>query len=142
MKPSHSIAKTCAHCGSAFKGRRHQRFCSKACILRARLPAMLARAATPEAKAKKAESLTRSSAGKGYLKRNLRHVHRTIAEKMLGRPLASGEIVHHVDGNKRNNDPLNLRVMTQGEHMREHGLGIPGMTLPWKPWTKRGRKSQ
>ena len=29
-------------------------------------------------------------------------------------------IVHHIDGNKRNNDPSNLAVMTQSEHCRIH----------------------
>jgi hypothetical protein len=39
---------------------------------------------------------------------------------MLGRPLEPGEIVHHIDHDKRNNDPANLQVMTQAEHMRLH----------------------
>lgn len=40
--------------------------------------------------------------------------------KMVGRPLRTGEIVHHIDGNKRNNEPSNLMVMTQSEHCRLH----------------------
>lgn len=48
------------------------------------------------------------------------HEHRTVAEKMLGRPLRKGEIVHHKDNDKRNNDPSNLVVMTQSEHCRLH----------------------
>lgn len=49
-----------------------------------------------------------------------RHEHRVVAEQMLGRPLKQNEIVHHIDGNKHNNDPSNLQVMTQAEHVREH----------------------
>lgn len=55
-----------------------------------------------------------------YRKRNNRHEHRIVAEQMLGRPLVRGEIVHHRDGNKHNNAPENLEVMTQAEHMRRH----------------------
>jgi HNH endonuclease len=59
---------------------------------------------------------------------------------MLGRPLLKGEVVHHRDNNKRNNDPANLKVITQAEHMREHGLAIPGVQPAHKPWTKRWPK--
>jgi hypothetical protein len=55
-----------------------------------------------------------------YRKQHGRHQHRVVAEQMLGRPLKPGEIVHHIDGNKHNNDPSNLQVMTQSEHIREH----------------------
>lgn len=58
--------------------------------------------------------------GSGYIKRKGRHEHRIVAEAKLGRPLEPSEIVHHIDGNKQNNAPENLAVMTQSEHVRIH----------------------
>lgn len=62
--------------------------------------------------------------GKGkkdwYLKRNDVHIHRSIMEGHLGRSLLPSEIVHHCDGNKRNNTITNLKVMSQKEHARLH----------------------
>jgi len=55
-----------------------------------------------------------------YRKLHGRHEHRVVAEQMVGRPLQRNEIVHHIDGNKHNNDPSNLRVMTQSEQVRMH----------------------
>ena len=48
--------------------------------------------------------------------------HRIVAEQMLGRPLGAKEVVHHRDGDKRNNDPSNLEITTQPEHLRRHSL--------------------
>ena len=55
-----------------------------------------------------------------YRKVRGRHEHRTVAEEKLGRKLKKGEVVHHIDGNKRNNHPDNLEVMMQSDHAREH----------------------
>ncbi len=59
--------------------------------------------------------------GKSYEKYFGRHLHRIVAEQMLGRPLQKGEVVHHIDENKRNNLPSNLRVFaSQAEHVKHH----------------------
>ena len=55
-----------------------------------------------------------------YRKLNNRHEHRVVAEQMLGRPLQRGEIVHHIDGDRHNNAPTNLEVMSQADHLRLH----------------------
>ena len=47
-------------------------------------------------------------------------MHRVVAEEKIGRKLEKGEIVHHIDGDKWNNHPDNLEVMTQSEHARIH----------------------
>lgn len=46
--------------------------------------------------------------------------HIFIMEQYLGRKLNKGEVVHHIDMNKTNNNINNLRLMTDKEHSRMH----------------------
>lgn len=46
--------------------------------------------------------------------------HRFLMSEKLGRPLKPGEVVHHINGNKKDNRIENLQVMTRGEHQRYH----------------------
>ena len=56
-----------------------------------------------------------------YPKNGRRHAHRVIAEQLLGRDLSSEEIIHHIDLNRHNTDPINLAVFPdQSYHMRCH----------------------
>lgn len=134
------LPRDCQRCGTTFtpsKGYHQARFCSKRCIWEVtKGPEFNARISRENAQERGNRQRDRG-AGKTYRKRDGRHEHRIVAEQMLGHPLRRGEIVHHIDGDKRNNAPENLRVMTQREHMQEHGLGIPGMVLHWKPWEHR-----
>lgn len=48
--------------------------------------------------------------------------YRIVAELKLGRFLAPGEVVHHIDGNSENDHPDNIEVLpNQAEHARMHG---------------------
>ena len=47
-------------------------------------------------------------------------VHQVVMETWLGRPLVDGEAVHHIDGDKTNNDIDNLALMTLSGHARLH----------------------
>lgn len=52
--------------------------------------------------------------------------HQAVAEGKIGRPLRSDEVVHHVNGDKLDNRPENLAVMTRSEHMRLHATKVEG----------------
>ncbi len=60
--------------------------------------------------------------------------HKLVAEASLGRPLAPGEVVHHMDGDRKNNSPDNLKVFSnQGEHLQVgHWLNAV-----WRRWSYR-----
>ena len=74
-----------------------------------------------DTKRKIRETRLDSGAGKSYRKLYGRHEHRVVAEGILGRKLKPGEVVHHVDGNIRNNAPSNIMIFkSQSDHMKYH----------------------
>ena len=48
------------------------------------------------------------------------YYHRHVASIKVGRWIRSGEHVHHKDGNRSNNAPSNIEVLTQAEHVHKH----------------------
>jgi len=46
--------------------------------------------------------------------------HKRVAEKKLGRAIAPGEVVHHINKNKQDNRPQNLSVMPAELHRYIH----------------------
>lgn len=54
--------------------------------------------------------------------------HRIVAEKMIGRKLRKNEIVHHKNGNTKDNRPSNLEIMDNADHIRHH---LTGPKAPW-----------
>jgi HNH endonuclease len=64
-------------------------------------------------------------AGNGHIQRGYRvhgsngkriAEHRLIVERILGKPLPPGAVVHHVDENRLNNDPANLVVCPSNKY--------------------------
>ncbi len=52
--------------------------------------------------------------------------HVIVMMKIIGRPLMANEVVHHKNGNRSDNRPENLALLTASEHAQEHA-NAPGI---------------
>ena len=50
-----------------------------------------------------------------------KRIHVKIAEMYFEKMVACDEVVHHIDGDRSNNDPENLIIMKQTQHSKLHG---------------------
>ena len=111
----------CAHCQSSFYVQRHQlnavgnrkpKYCSLECKHRATTGVELVHGTRYVRKDGYVEIKT------GVRERHLEH--RIVMEKLLRRKLDTDEHVHHVNGNRSDNRPENLEVLTSSEHAKLH----------------------
>ena len=126
------MQKHCTYCGKLFELSRRQElkfergtlFCGRPHQLRwiQQEFAGINAVASREVRGKALRDRVKREGATSYRKMLGRHEHRVVMEKHIGRALLVGEIVHHIDGNKRNNDVSNLLLMTQSEHCRTHSL--------------------
>ncbi len=105
--------RRCEYCDKEFYSTRNK-FCSQKCVYEYR-------------KAHNTHKIYYENGYKvkyinGYNKKGNVKEHRYIMEQYIGRKLKPEEIVHHIDGDKTNNEISNLKIMTRGEHSRLHRL--------------------
>lgn len=106
--------KECEFCGEIFRPKdSKKRACSRACGIKIRI-------CNPHNKGK----------GQGWINpKGYREIsidgksvkeHRYVAELIIDRPLLPTEDVHHINGDKLNNSPENLEVLSHSQHTIQH----------------------
>lgn len=59
------------------------------------------------------------------------YLHRLVAEQKLGRRLMKNEVIHHIDRDKQNNEPENIRITKSiFHHMVNHRIRENNLQMP------------
>lgn len=99
--------RVCEMCDNQFDGDRPtSRFCSSDCYYRY-------------------SRINSSSATNNYARAHgggYSFAHRRIVEETLHRKLTCDEVIHHLDGNPKNNDLSNLIVISRSDHAKLHSI--------------------
>ena len=142
-KEFHKVEKFCEKCGKKLilnntRDIKRKRFCSKVCMgfwlvgIRNRKHSDETKEKIRQAHFRLRDSgyipvgwrkylpKKRISKSKGYVFLGHKREHQVLMEKELGRKLLLGEVVHHKDQNKLNNNLDNLMVMTRADHTKLH----------------------
>lgn len=123
---------SCEICQGPFRGRLGRRYCGALCTARGRFTDRSGLGAwaamTPDQQAAHLAHLS-TLAAKPQVRIGLRYEHRAVAAAALGRALYPGEVVHHEDQDRDNNNRGNLIVFPSEEvHLSHHKLGHCLMT--------------
>lgn len=123
------VTRNCETCGEQFTAnevpsKTPPRYCSQQCWLKKHNNPERNRELGRRSREKiGAAQRNRGACIKTYRKYLGHHEHRVIMERIVGRKLRSDEIVHHKDGNLRNNDPANLELTNRRDHAKLHNTG-------------------
>jgi len=132
-----TVARTCAICAKEFQARAYEvkhgraRFCSKSCQVRDQHRNGVYLGARKGSEHHNWKGGVARSGGylrelakdhpRAYGGRYIQQ-HILVVERIIGRQINKREHVHHIDGNRSNNDPKNLALMSNREHIRLHRL--------------------
>ena len=117
LERSNGFKTACAQCQKNYLGQRKtSRFCSQEC--RARWIAKHRRTTTGRTVTTKGYVMLYLPSHPAAKKDGYVMEHRIVMEKILGRFLQKGEVVHHLNGLKADNREVNLQVMLKRDHDR------------------------